>query len=215
MTAPDAGGPMDPAQRRLAERRLLQVLQRLHRREPLRADHRVDTLIEAVRSQPVAPGRGHRGAQRLILGDAALLVVVEALVAEGRVLRSGHRVRLPDHVPGIEPEMRQRVDRLLDGLRQAGAAPPRVEGVAARFGIPPGVLDELRRAGELVAVAPGIDYPRDTWEALRERIDRLAATGPLTIPRVRDGLRTSRRHAEALLAQRRARRLVRRRRPAG
>ena len=195
--------PMDPAQRRLAERRLLVALARLHRREPLRAGIRVDTLIEAVRSAPVSRARTHRGSTPLALGDGALLQVIDEMIAAGALVRSGRSVRLPDHRPTLDAEMRARVDRLLDGLREAGAAPPRIEGIAARLGIPPQVLAQLRVAGELVAVEPGIDYPRDTWERLRDRIDALAASGPLTVARVRDGLHTSRRHADALLAQRR------------
>jgi hypothetical protein len=105
--------------------------------------------------------------------------------------------------------MQERVDRLLNGLREAGSAPPRLDGIAARLGIPPPVLDQLRKSGALVTVAPGIDYPRDTWERLDERIVALTATGPLNVARVRDALRTSRRHAEGLLAYRRAVRAAR------
>ena len=54
--------------------------------------------------------------------------------------------------------------------------------------------------------APGIDYPGEVWRELRGRLARLARTGPLTIPRVRHELRTSRRYAEAVLdAERRER----------
>lgn len=204
-------GPIDPTQRRVAERRLLEGLRRLHRREPMRADVRLDTLLDAARSAPVARARGHRGATPLELDDAALLRVVDGLAADGRIVRRGRRVRLPEHRPGLEPAMRARVDRLLDGLREARFEPPRVDGVAARLGIPDGVLAQLRSSGELVALAPGIDYPRATWEEVRERVGRVSASGPLTIARVRDHLRTSRRHAEAILAGWRAERAALRR----
>ena len=139
--------------------------------------------------------------------DADLLAIVDALVASGKLLRRGHRVRLAEHEPIIlDSEMRARVDRLLAGLRDAGAEPPRVEGVAARLGIPPGVVAQLRVAGQLVTVGEGIDYPRDVLNGLLSRMAEIATRGPLTITRVRDVLRTSRRHAEALLAYRRARR---------
>jgi hypothetical protein len=195
---------MDPGQRRLAERRLLAALRRLHRREPLRADVRLDALIDEVRAAPPPAARGHRGSQPLAIGDDGLIAIVDAMAAAGQLVREGRRVRLPDHAPGLEPEMRGRVDRLLDGLREARAEPPRVDGLAARLGIPPAVIGQLRAAGELVGVAPGIDYPRDTYQLLQERIDRIAAGGPLSVARVRDHLHTSRRHAEALLAHRRA-----------
>ena len=187
----------------MAERRLLATLRRIHRSEPLARDVRVDALIARVRSEPEDPRPGsHRGAGRLLLGDDAMRAVVDELVDAGRLVRRGHRVRLPDHEPLLDPEMRQRVERLLVGLRSAGVEPPRVDALASRLGIPPPIIDQLRTAGELVAVAPGIDYPRDVHAALLERLDRMAARGPMDVARVRDELRASRRYAEALLRAR-------------
>jgi hypothetical protein len=195
--------PIDPAQRRLAERRLLAMLRRVHRSEPLAPDVRVDALISRVRAEPDDPRPGsHRGAGRLILGDDAMRAVVDQLVASGQMVRQGHRVRMPDHEPLLDPQMRERVERLLVGMRSAGAEPPRVDALAARLGIPPPVIEQLRAAGELVALAPGIDYPRDMHESLMQRLDRIAARGPLDVARVRDELRASRRYAEALLRAR-------------
>ena len=204
-TGPIDTGPIEPAQHRLAAGRLQAALRRLHRREPLRTDVRVDAVIAELRAAP-PQAAGHRGSTPLTLDDDALRSVVDDLVAAGTLVRSGHRVRLADHAPSLAPEMRQRVETLLAGLRSAGAAPPRVDGIAARLGIPPNVVAQLRSAGELVSVAPGIDYPRDTWEELRGRIDRLAARGHLTIGPLKDQLHASRRHTEALLAHWRAER---------
>jgi hypothetical protein len=108
--------------------------------------------------------------------------------------------------------MAERVDRLIEGLRAARAEPPRVEAVAARIGIPPAVIDQLRRSGMLVNLAPGVDYPREVLEALLERIGGLSTRGPLTTGRVAVALGTSRRYAEALLDRYRARRAGERRR---
>jgi hypothetical protein len=196
---------IDPRQRRLAERRLVHALQRLHQREPMKPDFRVDAVLAVVRSVPRA-APGHRGAARLELDDPALLEVVDGLVARGALARRGHRVRLPDHKVRLDAQLRERVERLLDGLREAGAEPPRVDGIAARLGITPVALDQLRSSGELVQVAPGIDYPRDVWDSLRTQVDRLSRAGPMNVGRLRDELRTSRRHAEAILAFRRAER---------
>ncbi len=107
---------------------------------------------------------------------------------------------LPDVRPSLDPEMEERVDRLMEGLRSAGASPPRVDGLAARLGIPPSVLDQLRAGGQLRQIAPGIDYPADVWSALQARIEGMR--GPMSIARLRDELHTSRRHAEAILAAR-------------
>jgi hypothetical protein len=197
--------PIDPRQRRIAERRVTHALQRLHRQEPMAVDVRLDAVLAAVRATPRS-ATGHRGSTPLALDDAALRQVIDGMVADRRLLRRGHRLRLPDHRPALDPVMRDRVDRLLDGLREAGAEPPRVEGSAARLGITPAVLAQLRRSGELVAIGAGVDYPADVWASINGRVTRLTERGPITVARLRDELRTSRRHAEAILAFRRAER---------
>ena len=192
-------GAIDPEQRRNAERLVLAALRRYHREQPLSADVRVDALVRRVRS---AAGRKppprHRGAAPLTLDDADLRRVIDDMADDGRLSRVGRRVGLPSARPDLDPEMAARVDRLMDGLREAGAEPPRVEGLAARLGIPPAVIDQLRTGGLLRQVAPGIDYPADVWSALLARIESLP--GALTVGRLRDELGTSRRHAEAILA---------------
>lgn len=98
--------------------------------------------------------------------------------------------------------MRERIERLMAELRMAGSRPPRAEVVARRVGVAMGVVAELRASGQLVPVADGIDYPPDVLAELMERLNEVAASGPLTIARVRDELQTSRRHANALVRNR-------------
>lgn len=192
-------GAIDPEQRRVAERLILAALRRFHREQPLAVDLRVDTVVSRVRA---AAGRKppprHRGATPLTLDDADLRRVVEEMADDGRLVRTGRRVRLPDARPGLDPVMEERVERLLTGLRAAGAEPPRVDGLAARLGIPPPVIDQLRGAGILRHIGSGIDVPADVWSTILARLE--AMPGPLSIARLRDELRTSRRHAEAFLA---------------
>jgi hypothetical protein len=194
----EAIGAIEPAQRRLVERLALHALRRFHREQPLAADMRMDALVARVRTaaQHGRP-RGHRGGTPLTLGDADVRRVIDDLAADGRLVRTGRRLRLPDASPGLDSEMAGRVDTLLEGLRGSGANPPRVDGIAARLGIPPHVLDELRSSGTLRAIAPGIDYPSDVWASLRARVEEMPGT--VTVARLRDELRTSRRHAEAIL----------------
>jgi len=194
-----AEGPIDPADRQLAERRLLNALRRFHRRQPLKPDIRVDTLVAEVRAGDRQRPAGHRGATRLALDDAALRAVVDGLVESGSLQRQGHRVRLAGHAPTLDPLMRERVDLLMEKLAIRWAAPPAVEGLAARLGIPLGVIDQLRESGELVSLSEGIDYPRAVWAQIEVRIAGVAAGGPVTVRGVRDELRTTRRHAEAIL----------------
>ena len=192
-------GPIDPNQRRLAERRLLTALRRHLKRAPLRADLRVDTLVSELRGAEPARPSGHRGRQPITLSDGELRALVDGLVAAGTLLRSGHRVRLPDAAPSLDPVMRERVDELLGTLAAAGPTPPAAEAVARRLGIPPALVEQLRSTGELVAVAPRIDYPRPAWLDISRRLDRLASHGAVSVRGVRDELATTRRHAEAIL----------------
>jgi hypothetical protein len=192
-------GPIDPGQRRLAERRLMAALRRQLRRASLRRDVRVDALVAELRAGEPGRAVGHRG-QRLTLTDAELRAVVDGMVEAGTLLRTGHRVQLPGAKPTRDAVMQERVDRLLAELTAAGPMPPPAEAVAARLGIPAAIVDQLRGAGELVAVAPRIDFPRDGWIRISERLDALAAEGgPPSIRLVRDELGTARRHAEAIL----------------
>jgi hypothetical protein len=192
-------GAIDPEQRRIAERLVLAALRKFHREQPLSADLRVDALVRRVRTAASRkPPPRHRGAAPLTLDDAGLRRVVEEMADDGRLSRTGRRVGLPSARPDLDPEMAARVDRLMEGLRAAGADPPRVDGLAARLGIPPAVVDQLRAGGVLRQVAPGIAYPADVWSALLARVEGMR--GPLSVARVRDELHTSRRHAEAILA---------------
>jgi hypothetical protein len=192
-------GAIDPEQRRIAQRLVLASLRRFHREQPLSVDLRMDALLARVRAAAARrPPSRHRGSTPLTLDDADLRRVIDDLVLDGRLVRRGRRIGLAEAKPGLDPEMDEKVRRLLEGLRAAGAAPPRVEGLAARLGIPPPVIDQLRAGGVLRQVAPGIDYPADVWSALHARLE--AMRGERSVARVRDELRTSRRHAEAILA---------------
>ena len=197
--AGEPAAPIDLVQRRLAERRLLAAVRRHQRRSPLRPDLRVDSLVAEMRGAEPARGAGHRGRQPLNLTDAALRDVLDGMVASGTLLRSGHRVRLAEPGSALNPVMRERVDRLMAALRAGGAVPPSAEGVAARLGIPAALVDQLRAAGDLVAAGPRIDYPRDTWTEISDRLDRVAADAPLSVRLVRDELGATRRHAAAVL----------------
>ena len=95
--------------------------------------------------------------------------------------------------------MQERVDQLLATLSAGGATPLAADPLASRLGIPPALIDQLRAAGELVSVAPRIDYPRAAWLEISHRLDLLADAEEPSVRRVRDELGTARRHAEAIL----------------
>ncbi len=192
-------GAIDPEQRHVAERLVLLALRRFHREQPLAVDIRMDGLVARILTiAERQPSSRHRGGGQLDLPEADLRRVIDDLVTSGKLVRTGRRIRLADAKTGLAPEMAEKVATLLDGLRAAGAEPPRVEGIAGRLGIPPAVVDQLRTAGQLRQIAPGIEYPADVWSALRVRVEGMSGT--LSIARLRDELHTSRRHAEAILA---------------
>jgi len=192
-------GPTDPGQRHLAERRLLAALRRHQKRSPLRPDVRVDTLVGELRAgEPARPTR-HRGRQPLLLSDGELRAVVDEMVAAGTLRRAGHRVQLQVAGQALDPIMRERVDQLLATLAAGGATPPPAEAVATRLGIPGALVDQVRAAGELVSVAPRIDYPRGVWQDISHRLDQMALGGAPSVREIRDELGTARRHAEAIL----------------
>lgn len=192
-------GAIDPDQRHVAERLVLLALRRFHREQPLSVDLRMDALVTRITELAERrPPSKHRGGAKLELAEAELRRVIDDLVTDGTLVREGRRIRLADAKTGLDAEMAEKVAALLSGLRAAGAAPPRVDGIAARLGIPPTVIDQLRSGGQLRRIAPGIDYPAEVWSALRARVAGMPGT--ITIARLRDELRTSRRHAEAILA---------------
>ena len=192
-------GAIDRDQRHVAERLVLLALRRFHREQPLSVDLRMDALVARVTelAERRPPSR-HRGGAKLELGEAELRRVIDDLVTEGKLVRTGRRIRLADAKTGLDREMAEKVSTLLAGLRAAGAAPPRVDGIAGRLGIPPAVIDQLRAGGQLRQIAPGIDYPADAWSAIRARV--VGMPGTVTVARLRDELHASRRHAEAILA---------------
>ena len=168
---PALAEPIDPGQRRLAERRLLAALRRHQKRSPLRPDLRVDALIKELRSGEPARTRSHRGQQPLTLTDSELREVVDGMV--------------------------QSV--LVATLTAAGAKPPPADQLASRLGIPAALLDQLRASGDLISIGPRIDVTRESWATIEARLDRLAASQPISVAAVRDDLGTARRFAECIL----------------
>lgn len=182
-----------------AERRLIAVLRRLHAAQPMQPDHRIDAVRGAVQTAPTARSPRHRGGSLRAIDDVTFDAALDALVAAGRVMRNGRRIQLAVDRPVLGDQMRARANALLDALRAAGATPPRTESVARPLGVPIAVVEGLRAAGELVSIAPGIDYPADVIAGLVERLNG-AAPGEPTRAAIIEELGVSRRYADALLS---------------
>lgn len=182
-----------------AERRLLSTLGRLHGRDPLVPDIRVDALVGELRRSGASRPASHRGGGTLPLTDAELRSVVDDLVERGELVRIGHRVRLPSHVATLPGAWRERADALIAALRTESPSPPRADAVARRLGLPEAALDHLRTSGELVSLAPGIDYPADVAEELLAVARRLADEGSLSVASLREAIGGTRRYAAAII----------------
>ncbi|MEO8509902.1 MAG: hypothetical protein ABI534_01525 [Chloroflexota bacterium] len=182
-----------------AERRLLNTLGRLHGRDPLVPDIRVDAVVAELRRSGASRPASHRGGGTLPLTDAELRSVVDDLVERGELVRTGHRVRLPSHVATLPDAWRERADALLAALRAESPAPPRADAVARRLGLPEAALDYLRGSGELVSLAPGIDYPADVAEELIAVAQTLAEEGTLSVAALREAIGGTRRYAAAII----------------
>jgi selenocysteine-specific elongation factor len=122
---------------------------------------------------------------------------------EARAAAHARRVR------SAEAERRRPLDareRLLLALLRAGADQPDAPGaLARRLGMETrdavAGLDRLVARGDAVRVAPDLYYASDVLERLRSRALQLAQPrGEITLAQLRDGLGTSRRYAQALLA---------------
>ena len=80
----------------------------------------------------------------------------------------------------LDPELRERVERLLDGLREPGAEPPRVDGIAARLGVTSPALAQLRQSGELVRWRRGSTIRAMCGKRFATQVDGLARRGRLS-----------------------------------
>jgi len=165
------------------------------------------SVLEAVRrhllADPSAPGLPTQAARAAALGhghpDAAGNEVVEALVADGRLVADGPVVRLPGHAERLDPAqlaLRERVERA------AGEAGVGLLGGAAlaELGADRKATAQLVRMGVLVAVAPDGYLGRSVLEGAVEILRRSFPGGrPFAATEAKEALGTTRRTAIPLL----------------
>jgi len=109
------------------------------------------------------------------LGDIApklLHVVLEPLLAEGKLAADKELVRAPQKKPAARAEdLRERV---LEHYRKGGLAPPRTPEMAGLLGVAPreatDLLGLLVREGVLVRVTPELLFAREAIDDLRTRL---------------------------------------------
>ena len=146
-----------------------------------RRDGRCRRAIAAVEAGPdgttigVIRAEVARGIRRdVTLHRAAALQaaaeVVDALVADGRLVREGDRLRRPGAIAAApDPALLDAMDRLEAAL--AVPAPPPLAETARRVGCPPDGIRGLERDARIVVLEPDLAYAMSTYRDL-------AADGP-------------------------------------
>ena len=138
---------------------------------------------------------------------------IAGLVAAGRVVREGDRVR-PAGMVAAEPApaLVAAMAALVAAL--SSVTPPGLAAAAAATGCPTEGIRLLEESGRIVRLEDDLAYSSTAWRSLAARALALAATGPLTPAAYRDAIGASRKYVMALLEDL-DRRAILRRTPAG
>jgi selenocysteine-specific elongation factor len=143
--------------------------------------------------------------------ERAATDLLDRLVADGRLLREGDRLRLPGTEPtvdAVDPALRAAMDRLEGAL--AVAAPPPLTEAARAAACPTAGIRELERTGRIVVLDADLAYAASTYRVIEAQALDLAGRAPLTPAALRDATGTSRRYVLAILADLGRRGLLRR-----
>jgi selenocysteine-specific elongation factor len=142
--------------------------------------------------------RRHASVDTAVAGDA-VGALVEALVAAGRLARTGDLVHLPGRVIALPAAVLAAMDRLEAALDTA--APPSLPEAARAAGCPPPGLRALEESGRIVRVDEDLAWSAPMFARLQTVALRLATPGPLTPAALRDAIGTSRKYVMALLEE--------------
>jgi selenocysteine-specific elongation factor len=149
--------------------------------------------------EPGAPAAAIRAAVASTLrpaGRPAAGAIVDALLAEGSLVRDGAAIRLPGHRPAVD-ERSPELQRIADAVAAGGAAPPTIAQLVSA-GHPRAVIDAAIRAGTLVRIASDIVVTPAFVDRAVTEIRSTGATG-MTVGALRERLGTSRKYAVPLV----------------
>jgi selenocysteine-specific elongation factor len=148
-------------------------------------DSVVAALAEWHRAQPgmLGPARGALFARlRGQAPDAALDAALAALVSEGRVVRDGAVLRLPEHEPRLSREDERLWERVRPLLAAGELRAPRVRELAGALGLEPDpltrFLKRVERFGRVAPVAPNRFFLPETINRLADLAAALAEESP-------------------------------------
>ncbi|WP_328187436.1 selenocysteine-specific translation elongation factor [Marinobacter sp. OP 3.4] len=108
--------------------------------------------------------------------------LLQALIDQGELSRSGFRFRRPDYRPRLEPTDQALLERVLDQLEGTGLKPPIAGELAEALGLTRddmlAFLERMDRLGQLVAVAPNRFYRPESVAELAAIAVELAEQSP-------------------------------------
>jgi hypothetical protein len=150
---------------------------------------------EPRRRSPGGPG----GPAGLGWPEVAGTEVVEALVADGRLVADGPALRKPEHGIRLEPAQEALRARVEAAIAEAGVSVVGEAGLA-ELGADRRQTALLVRLGVLVAIAPGAYLGRSTLQAAVDTLRRSFPDGrPFAATEAKEALGTTRRTAIPLL----------------
>ncbi len=125
--------------------------------------------------------------------------IVEALVAGGRLARTGDLVHRPGRAAGLAGPVVAAMDRLEAALDRP--TPPGLAVAARSAGCPPAGIRSLESDGRIVRAGDDLAWSAAAFARLQAAALRLASSGPLTPATLRDATGTSRKYVLALLEE--------------
>ncbi len=156
--------------------------------------------LPAVRAAVARSIRGHATLRRDATGIAAA-GLVDALVADGRLIRDGDRLHPAAMAPPAPVEADPRLLAAMDRLEAALAVPaPSPLSIAAReAACPEEGIRALTSSGRIVVLEPDLAYATSVYRDLAASALAMAGQAPLTPARFRDATGTSRKYVVAIL----------------
>jgi selenocysteine-specific elongation factor len=148
------------------------------------------------REEPLAPGLPAQAARQATKGGAE---VVEALLADGRLVLDGPAVRLPEHGVRLDPRQQAVRARVETALAEGGVTVIGEQDLA-RLGANRPLIAVLARQSVLVAVAPGLYLGGDVLDRAVATLRRAFPDGrAFTAAEAKEALGTTRKTAIPLL----------------
>ncbi|MCY4268568.1 MAG: selenocysteine-specific translation elongation factor [Gammaproteobacteria bacterium] len=150
----------------------------------LQRDNLLAAVAEYHRANPQRPGVGASQLPAMTgakASPALLKALIERLIEEGGLRRSGSLLRLPGHSTRLGGRVEQLLGKLRPILQAAGKIPPRTRELAEMTGVPLAELEQVLRQAEiskqLARVAPNRHYLPETIDELATLVEKMADGG--------------------------------------